>query len=277
MSKMIKDWRSGDVVDRALTAAKTRVDYILGAGGRDPYASTPVTKRGSRYGSDCIGFALWCLGIDRYQPVDGEDIDYPFYEGWINTDSMLMDANGPRRYFEPVAYPFPGCVIVYPSTYKNGKRDRLGHIGVVVSVKGSRAKDIKVIDCNASLTRKLSGFAISETTAASFVSKPGALFVRAKWIPIDKASEPVVESPKLGDRLLKLELPYYMRGSDVVELQRLLNVVGFLMSEDVDGVFGPWTEKIVRAFQSAHGLTVDGKVGPQTIKALRAASVESVS
>ena len=51
-------------------------------------------------------------------------------------------------------------------------------------------------------------------------------------------------------------------GADVRLCQELLNEQGF--STGVDGVFGSGTEKSVKSFQSAKGLTADGIVGPAT-------------
>ena len=51
------------------------------------------------------------------------------------------------------------------------------------------------------------------------------------------------------------------RGSEVRIAQRRLGVTA-------DGVFGPGTQRAVKAFQRAHGLTADGVVGPATWQAL---------
>ena len=55
--------------------------------------------------------------------------------------------------------------------------------------------------------------------------------------------------------------------SDIAALQVAMSGVG-LYPHPVDGITGPWTQQAVRAFQSQHGLAVDGVAGPQTRAAL---------
>ncbi len=52
------------------------------------------------------------------------------------------------------------------------------------------------------------------------------------------------------------------RGADVTALQERLKAAG--QDVKVDGVFGAETERAVRSFQGAQGISVDGIVGPQT-------------
>lgn len=59
------------------------------------------------------------------------------------------------------------------------------------------------------------------------------------------------------------------QSDDVKKLQQLLKQ-HFFGDLTVDGDFGPQTDEIVKSFQRAHGLEVDGKVGPngETLKKL---------
>jgi peptidoglycan hydrolase-like protein with peptidoglycan-binding domain len=60
------------------------------------------------------------------------------------------------------------------------------------------------------------------------------------------------------------------RGDEVKDIQKALNDKGYGQI-GVDGIFGRGTEKAVKRFQKASGLTADGIVGPNTLKALQAA------
>lgn len=105
-------------------------------GGKDPTASDPFDRwhldggEQTNITSDCMGGAAWCSGFDRYQPQRFAHI----YKGWINTDSIIMDASGPRRCFAPLDRPESGAMIVCRSGSRGHK---VGHVGVVVSYRAS--------------------------------------------------------------------------------------------------------------------------------------------
>jgi hypothetical protein len=110
-------------------------------GDRDPFA--PHCADWS-YGlrtptADCIGFVLWCSGIDRYQPNYHGSRD-----GWLNCVSLLDDADGARVWCEPVAYAAaqPGDWLVTSD-----------HIGLIVRSAcylpdGTMTSDHLVVDCS---------------------------------------------------------------------------------------------------------------------------------
>ena len=58
-----------------------------------------------------------------------------------------------------------------------------------------------------------------------------------------------------------------MRGSDVAQLQSILELIGYNPGE-IDGIFGTRTEEAVKAFQRNNGLSPDGIVGPKTYEKL---------
>lgn len=66
----------------------------------------------------------------------------------------------------------------------------------------------------------------------------------------------------------KAMLQINMKGEAVLNLQKDLAAIGYVFEKGIDGRFGIETDKHVRAFQKAYGLTVDGRVGPATLKAI---------
>ena len=70
-----------------------------------------------------------------------------------------------------------------------------------------------------------------------------------------------------GERLLYLRVPY-LRGNDVLWLQRRLDELGFDCGP-VDGIFSAALEVAVTEFQRNTGLNVDGIVGETTLDRLR--------
>jgi len=66
----------------------------------------------------------------------------------------------------------------------------------------------------------------------------------------------------------------YRRGDEgepVRDIQRRMTALGFGANRDESGTFGPGTEAVVRTFQAARGLGVDGIVGPDTWRTMVAA------
>lgn len=122
-------------------------------GGKDPTAPDPADrwiKPGGKQVNrtcDCIGGMAWAGGWDRYQPIRFKHI----YEGWINTDSMRLDAGGKMKCFIKLDKPEVGCYVVFASGAAGHK---VGHIGGIVGLPSDfnyRDRDawkaMKVVDC----------------------------------------------------------------------------------------------------------------------------------
>ncbi len=150
-------------------------------GGKDPTAPDPADRwldgPGRRVTSDCMGGAAWCSGFDRYQSKRFAHI----YEGWINTDSMILDAKWTAKCFRALARPEPGSLIVCKS---GSPGHRIGHVGVVVFVPAEWDpqylgcwKAIGVVDIAGR-----SGRANKRTTGAGWFGT-GAMFLRSLMQP----------------------------------------------------------------------------------------------
>jgi len=167
-------------IARARSLLGQHLPYILGGGGRNPGALTPATDvyrdDGTLVGRgcDCIGFVAWCCGFDRFQR------GFPYYGGWINCDSALggwyqgpngMEWHPAARYFRVLPRPQPGCWLVYPSIDldHDGKRDRIGHVGLVEScVPPDQTwswQTTTVLQCSSTASRQTNGNSITRTDA----------------------------------------------------------------------------------------------------------------
>lgn len=146
-------------------------------GGKDPHAPDPATRwvnpateqapnPQTNVTCDCVGGAAWCGGFDRFQPARFSHL----YGGWINTDSMIMDAQANALAFAIVTKPYPGCFVVCRTDAN------VGHIGVVIDVPGDfdPAKDswsrVKIVDVAA---RGIGIRANMPSTAASWQARGG--------------------------------------------------------------------------------------------------------
>lgn len=163
-------------LNRARDCVALGAKYVLGAGGRRPHAVLPFTERNGKYGADCIGFTLWALGVDRYQPGT-----FTHYDGWMNTDSIIQDCQTQvgGGHWQFLTRPTPGCLVVYSSIWKDGKMTLMGHIGMVTKTPmewapknacspkewGQQMRATQVADCAGSLARRLIGKAIGSRTA----------------------------------------------------------------------------------------------------------------
>ncbi|MCD8199434.1 MAG: peptidoglycan-binding protein [Coriobacteriaceae bacterium] len=89
---------------------------------------------------------------------------------------------------------------------------------------------------------------------------PDAIVDQETWTALVDASF------GLGDRTLYLRMPHF-HGQDVRQLQKILNVLGFVCGE-TDGIYGVHTEHALCQFQSSAGLADDGIAGNATYEAI---------
>jgi len=100
------------------------------------------------------------------------------------------------------------------------------------------------------------------TSAPSVASPPTTTAATAAASAASTTSATAAEAAEAA-ACANTYLSYGSRGSCVRRLQRNLGAL------TVDGVYGSGTRSRVRSFQDDTGLTVDGKVGPQTWRKLR--------
>ena len=184
-------------------AGKRVILYSLEAGkngGGNPGGDTPdVAPGGVRtFTSDCIGTGLWGAGVDRYQPKRFAHL----YGGYMNTNSILLDAHGeravrhvgsdvaPMRLWRPCTVPRRGVFAVYASRFTKAGVKVPGSWGHIMGVVGVRAAEwdpnapswdlLDVVHCHGGV-RGRTERAIDLETAASAM---GRAAVRAHLVEL---------------------------------------------------------------------------------------------
>lgn len=77
-------------------------------------------------------------------------------------------------------------------------------------------------------------------------------------------------SPPLPPQPTEFELKIGSTGPDVMQVQKLLNQLGYAAGAE-DGVYGPTMERAVVNFQREHGLPITGRIDSTTLAAMDAA------
>lgn len=117
---------------------------------------------------------------------------------------------------------------------------------------------------------------ITTNSASSQVVLPtsgaGSFSTVAPMAPTSAAANATVTPPPTAKPTAtpQTSLKLGSTGQEVRNVQKKLKELGFLKG-NVDGDFGEATEKAVKEFQKQYGLTVDGKVGPNTLAKLATA------
>lgn len=112
----------------ALAAAKSG-QYVLGTGD-----DTGYTTRDGLTGADCVIAFVYGYGVKRHRPGYNRG-PWATISDDINCNSLIEDADHEGDLVERITRPERGCLLAYPSVYKDGKRISIGHIELVHSVK----------------------------------------------------------------------------------------------------------------------------------------------
>ncbi|QQM38280.1 peptidoglycan-binding protein [Streptomyces liliifuscus] len=140
-----------------------------------------------------------------------------------------------------------------------------GAVALVLSVSAALLLAVRLADTRAQL---------ADARAAAVPAAPAAPTI------VSESLVPVIYTCRLDQRngrwyaglsrTTDAILAYTYVGPEVAEAQCLLRRAG-MAPGDIDGVFGPKTQRAVERIQTRDGLVVDGVIGPHTWKALREA------
>ena len=185
-------------------------------------------------------------------------------ELWPNRDKTSDGTIGDLRHQAEKSDHNPNAAGVVTAWDCDADLSPTDNVGILVAaLQASRDPRIKYLIWNRQITVKgdisrwkpYHGVNAHQHHAHISVSSDPKLYNDASPWNLDRRVPPVVLP---ANRILQVG----MTGDDVRSVQLKLRMT------TIDGKFGPQTDAAVRAFQNAHNLIEDGKVGPNTKKAL---------
>ncbi|HEY2961376.1 MAG TPA: peptidoglycan-binding domain-containing protein [Pyrinomonadaceae bacterium] len=273
-------------LSRARTGLEEKITYVLGRGGYDP--TIMLTKE-----CDCSGFIAWAIGIPREFP--------PGSQRWLDTDAYWSGGGGaakaagfPLLREVPAAEAEPGDLIVFPDPAPH----KQGHIGMISGV--DQQGELRVIHCSKGNWTHF-GDATRETDAAVWKNQPTRIMridfdAMRRYSGITDGAPPVIDALEttittvLSHSLLandptlqlvaagKLELSRTNKlVSGIATVQQAMNIlarkheeyaINLGPNEANSGVFGPQTERALKALQKDLLLPETGVLDASTLKGL---------
>lgn len=223
------------MIDQVLAIARKELGY------KESPAGSNRTKYGQWYGMNggpwCAMFVSWVFHHAGY-PLPKIQIGAPSGGAYC----PYFEAYA-RRHGQWHPLPKPGDLALFHFGQKTAI-----HIGIVEKVKGTNF------------------YSIEGNTGVNSNANGGAVMRRFRHPNLCRGFyRPISQDMRGGKdayyRLIRLRSPY-MSGNDVREWQKQVNFWGLTI--DIDGVYGPESEKACRVLQEKWGLDVDGIVGPKT-------------
>lgn len=204
---------------------------------------------GKRYSFDC--WNLIKVVLAGWTPEKGKTA--PMVTGDVDGKTLLASCTERSKDFSKLSVP---GTYLYLSTNP--------HAGIFVGEFQKDGKIFNVIEC----TRNM--YAGQDGVTYSYVDKDGTRRPwkggnsKLKWTDYGLLTKYVdYGNAKPIEPVKKNWVEKGDQGREVKDIQKALLEKGY-DPKGIDGIFGPNTEKAVKAFQKDKGLVVDGKVGPKT-------------
>ncbi|MEV0823859.1 peptidoglycan-binding protein [Nonomuraea rubra] len=187
----------------------------------------------------CHTFVSWCAMMADADDIIPKTASCLTGVAWFDRRNRLHDS------------PKVGDIVYYG---RNGGT----HVEIVTEVESGRFKTV-----GGNTRGDLGdGYAEGDAVAVKWVFKNASNVYAFGRPAYDSSGKPEPgDGPRYPGRVLKLANPY-MKGADVKAWQARMRADHWGLT--ADGIYGPQSQAVCRAFQRQEGLAVDGQVGPKT-------------